>query len=85
MTTSLLPTEQDIQYQLQHIHESRQHEVVASITTVLTLASIAVILRLVARRLTKAPLQKDDYMILAALVWTFLLYASKCHTPAISG
>ena len=69
MTT---PTPEDIKYQLQHINDSRQHEVVAAITTVLTLATVAVIFRVVARRLTKASLQKDDYMIFAALVLTLI-------------
>lgn len=70
MSSSLIPTPADVEYQEAHIHESRQHEVVASNVAVLTLATVAVILRLVARRITKAPLQKDDYTIIVALVRT---------------
>lgn len=34
-----------------------------------SLATLAVVLRLVSKRIIKAPFSIDDYMILAALVW----------------
>lgn len=58
----------DIQYQLEHSHESRVHVLLVSQIICFVLAVTAVILRLVSRRLIKAPIQSDDYMILMALV-----------------
>lgn len=34
-----------------------------------SLATVAVVLRLISKRIIKAPPSRDDYMILAALVW----------------
>lgn len=56
----------DIQYELEHLHESRVHVLLVSQLICFVLAVIAVILRLVSRRLIKAPIQSDDYMILIA-------------------
>ena len=34
-----------------------------------SLATVAVVLRFISKRIIKAPLSTDDYMILASLVW----------------
>lgn len=58
----------DIQYQIDHIGDDRSNAIVISHAVVLPLATIAVILRFVSRRLCKAQIQADDLMIIAALV-----------------
>lgn len=68
-----MPTPKDIAYQRQHIHDSGQHAAVTSNVAGITLASIAIILRIIARRMTRTSLQKDDWMIFAALVQHTLL------------
>ncbi len=66
MPSSLSPAE--IKYELAHIHESRAPNIVISSTICISLAITAVILRLLARRLSKVKILADDYMILFALV-----------------
>ena len=63
---SLTPSE--IQYQLSHASDDRSANVIAAITTCLCLATIAVALRVLARRMMKTPLGADDWMIFTALV-----------------
>lgn len=58
----------DIQYQLEHIDESRIPELLVSQIICFVLAVAAVILRLLSRRLHQAPIKSDDFMILVALV-----------------
>ena len=70
-TMSLSP--QEIAYQEAHIDDDRRVNVVISMVICRTAAWIAVVLRLVSRRLAKCHLQMDDYMILVGLVraeWT---------------
>lgn len=64
--TQLSPS--DIQYQLDHLHDSRVHELLVAQIICFVLAVTAVILRLASRRLSKVPVQFDDYMTLMALV-----------------
>lgn len=58
----------DIHYQLEHLHDSKIPLLLVSQIICFVLAVTAVILRLVSRRLNKASIQSDDYMILIALV-----------------
>lgn len=62
------PNAQEIQYQLAHIHQDRSNEIVVSHGVCIVIAVVAVILRFSSRRLCKAPLLADDYMIIVALV-----------------
>ena len=62
------PSPSEIQYQLDHIHEDRSSDIVVSHVICLTIATVAVILRFASRRLCKAAILADDYMIIAALV-----------------
>ncbi|KAL8768853.1 MAG: hypothetical protein Q9209_005034 [Squamulea sp. 1 TL-2023] len=62
------PTPADIQYQLQHIQEDRSNEIIVAFGICLGLAIITVLLRFVARHLTKASLGGDDWTIIFGLV-----------------
>ena len=57
-----------IQYQLQHVHESRASDLIITFATCTALAYVAIILRLIARKTNKAPLQADDFWATIALV-----------------
>lgn len=63
---SLSPTE--IQYMKEHIHDNKVPNVIATIAICLSIAYIAVGLRLYARHITGVRLGGDDYWIIAALV-----------------
>lgn len=60
----------EAQYQLAHIHESRAKEIVVSHFVCLAIALVAVALRFLSRRMSKTPIKSDDWMMVAALVWT---------------
>ena len=62
------PTPAETQYQQAHIYESQAHDIIVVSVTCFTLAAVAVFLRVLAGRLVHKPLNKDDYMIFAALV-----------------
>ena len=66
MPSPLSPVE--IKEEAAHIRDDRGGDMVASCVTCITAAIIAVILRLLARRLSKAKILADDYMIIVALV-----------------
>ncbi|KAL8979780.1 MAG: hypothetical protein Q9205_004968 [Flavoplaca limonia] len=61
-------SKEEIQYQLDHIGDNRVNDIVVSNSLCIGLAAIAVLLRFVARSLSKAKVAGDDYMISAALV-----------------
>lgn len=61
------------QYQIAHVNDDRSHEIVISHALFLPLAVVAVVLRLLSRRICKAKILADDYMIIAALVRVYLL------------
>ena len=65
----VLPSPAEIQYQLAHIHEDRSFDIVISHAICLPLAAIAVILRLISRRLIRAPIQADDWTVMLALLF----------------
>lgn len=59
-------------YQLSHIHDSRVRDIVSSHIACLVIATVAVVLRFVARRMSGTRVGGDDWMIVAALVgWRF--------------
>lgn len=66
MPSPLSPAE--IRYELAHIHESRAPNIVVSSIICFSLAITVVILRLLARRLSKVRILADDYMMMFALV-----------------
>lgn len=58
----------EVQYELEHVDDNRQQDLIKSLAAGVVLAYLAVVLRLVARRISKARLQADDYWILFSLV-----------------
>ena len=66
--TSRLPP-QVIEYQLSHINDDRKAEVQGVSIAFFGAAAIAVVLRLLARRLTGAGYRKDDFFIIITLVY----------------
>lgn len=58
----------EIQYELEHIRQDRAPNIIASYAICLSLACIAVVLRFVARRISRASLQADDFTVAIALV-----------------
>lgn len=66
MTAALIPPAQ-LQQQLDHIHNDRAPDIVASISIVFALAVAAVTSRLTCRRMMKVALSYDDYLILVGL------------------
>lgn len=63
-----MASREEINYQLAHINEDRSEALIVSHTICLVLAGIAIVLRLIARRMSKAALKADDYMIILAFV-----------------
>ncbi|KAL8650348.1 MAG: hypothetical protein Q9210_003872 [Variospora velana] len=51
--------------------ENRGNDLVATITVMLVIATLAVLLRLYARRISRSKLGVDDYLILVALILTY--------------
>ena len=62
------PSPADIQYQLQHIHDNKSKQLIVAYVVSLSAASIAVALRLLARRINRASLKSDDVMVIIGLV-----------------
>ena len=81
------PTEQEIQYQLAHIHEDRSNDIIVSHSICIVIAVVAVVLRFSSRRICKAPILADDYMTIVALVRTFphICTPCQCLLPRGSG
>ena len=65
---ALLPTSADIQYMKEHIGESKVVGLVAVNVSGLCIGITAVCLRVVSRRLVRAKIKADDWMIAVALV-----------------
>lgn len=62
------PSPAEIHYQMEHIHESKASNIIASHVICFVLACIAVVLRFISRRIGKNAIQADDWFIVAALV-----------------
>ena len=58
----------DLQYQKDHFNDTQAPSVLVACAISFALAGIAVVLRVLSRRVINAALGKDDYMIFAALV-----------------
>lgn len=72
-----MATQEEINYQLAHIDEDRSEALIVSHTICLVLAGFAIVLRLIARRMSKAAIKADDYMIIVAF---FLAAGEVCAT-----
>ena len=64
------PNPEQIEYQIEHYKGTYAPEIHVSLSICLGLATVAVILRVVARRMSNASLRQDDHMIFFALVYT---------------
>lgn len=64
----VVPSPAEIHYQLTHINEDRSSNIIISHAICLAIAVIAVLLRLVSRRMIKASIQADDWSIIFALL-----------------
>ena len=64
----MMPSAAEVEYMYAHANDDRGPDVIAGTTATFTLATIAVILRLIARRISKSVLRADDWTILAAWV-----------------
>lgn len=58
----------EIQYQEAHIKDNAQPSIIAANVITFTIACIATLLRLIARRLQRLKLQTDDYMLVTGTV-----------------
>lgn len=60
----------DVQYQIQHISDDKSKQLIATGVVSLCVASVAIALRIVARRVNRfeTSLQADDYMIIIGFV-----------------
>lgn len=58
----------------EHPNEKIRHSLIVALVFAFTLPTVAVGLRLLARRMTGNRLFLDDYLILVALVWLPILY-----------
>ena len=78
---------QNIAFQTAHITDNRQPETQAAQIACLVIAYVGVALRFLARRLAKAQITSDDYVIVLALVvYRFLLRIEwNCSTEEVSG
>ena len=78
------PSPEEIEYQLEHYNDSYVNEIHVSMSICLALATVAVILRVLARRMNKASLGKDDHMIFVALVREFYSWIAVCHISTMA-
>lgn len=63
---SLPPKE--AQYQLTHIHDSRKASTAVAYTICITIASIAIMMRFMSKRIGRTPYGADDWTMVAAYV-----------------
>ena len=70
--TMAQPTPEQIQYQLDHINDSRQTLVVSSAIAMIALTTSAVVLRFVVRKVKKIPFWWDDWLCLISLPFSIL-------------
>ena len=61
---------EDLKYQAARLHEDRRPTIHAVNMTLVVLCTTAVVLRLLSRRIMKAPLLADDYVTIMGLVST---------------
>ena len=71
------PSIQDIEYQLLHFREDRRREIISINIPLIVVASISVVLRLLGRRIHRAPWKADDYVMMLAMV-SLLIFLNSC-------
>ena len=68
LAMSSLQMTPEVQYHIAHVGDNRSADIIAAQSIMLVVAYIAVGLRLLARRVSRAGMGYDDWMILIALV-----------------
>ncbi|KAL9037606.1 MAG: hypothetical protein Q9214_005629 [Letrouitia sp. 1 TL-2023] len=63
-----LPSPADLQYQLTHVNDNKQPEMIATFTICGTLAAVSVGSRFLSRRLNKSGIEADDYAVLVGMI-----------------
>ena len=63
----VLPTSAEVLYMKEHIHESLVPQIIAVNVACMVLALIAILLRIISRRIIGARMKTDDWTIIAAL------------------
>ena len=63
------PTPADVAYEKDHIHDSDVPQILAVNVTCMLIARVAILLRIISRRITPAPFKMDDWTIVAATVF----------------
>lgn len=64
----MMPTQAEVEYMYAHIDDDRGPDMIAGTVSAFTFATIAIILRLIARWISGSVLQADDWTILVAWV-----------------
>lgn len=67
---AIVPSKADILYQKQHVYDNRGPAIIASHVICFSLASIAVVLRFVSRKIARVKYEADDWLIVGGLVLT---------------
>ena len=75
-----VPTSAELQYQRDHIEDTRVPGLIASNVVCLVIATTAVALRFLCRQMGRIKYEYDDWLILAALVLISLFRGSGAHT-----
>lgn len=60
---------EELAYQKAHIADDRRADIIIAIAVCLPVAYVAVILRIMSRRVAAVPLLADDWTMMIALVW----------------
>ena len=69
-------TPESLAHQKLHYYENRTPAVIGGSTLLISLASTAVFLRLLSRRIASAPWRADDYSIIVALIFAYGLFVT---------
>lgn len=74
-----------VKYMQEHARDDKRANLYACIACCIFLPSVAVMLRFLSRRKTRAPLKADDYLILSALVSPFRMNQKRSIAKIIQG
>lgn len=69
-------SQQEIADETAHYHQNNSPAIIAGSIVLIVVATLAVVLRLVSRRMTRLQLAVDDYMIMLALLFAYGMFVS---------
>ena len=64
----VLPTPADVVYMEEHIHDTQVPQIIAVNVLCMLIVLVAILLRIISRRMIPAPFKMDDWTIIAATV-----------------